>query len=221
VPHTLTYFLLTGDSDHDFDESELYSPKCFLHTYLFALALFICASSFAAEWTIHGLTLEKGSRHPLSGVQVYVREDQSLSTTSNDKGQFDLSLPAAGQYTLIAAALGNDTPINLVVELKPDAVLPSPTFYLPASVLLDEVVVQGARSDDRVSKSIISGDELRHIAGSSGDPLVGLQALPVSLPRVPGRRCAARVPPIICIMLMTCPSAKFFTRPASVFLTPI
>ena len=150
----------------------------FITHILFLLAIVLSTPGFAAEWTIHGLTLEKGSRRPLSGVQVFVRENASISAITNDKGQFDLSLPAAGRYTLIAAALGNNTPLNIVVDLKAETALPSPVFYLPAAPILDEIVVQGTRSDDRVSKSVISGDALRHIAGSSGDPLVGLQALP-------------------------------------------
>lgn len=43
---------------------------------------------------------------------------------------------------------------------------------------LSEVTVISERSSDRVSKSVISGKQLKKIAGSSGDPLKGLQALP-------------------------------------------
>lgn len=43
---------------------------------------------------------------------------------------------------------------------------------------LSEVNVVSERSPDRVSKSVISGKQLSKVAGSSGDPLAGLQALP-------------------------------------------
>lgn len=143
---------------------------------LFALSL--CDSIYASDWTVTGFTLEKGSKRPLSDVQVLVRENEKLTAISDDKGRFNLTFPNAGHYTLTAATLGSDVPVNIVVEIKADSPLPSPTFYLPSAPLLDEIVVQGERSDDHISKSVISGDELRHIAGSSGDPLVGLQALP-------------------------------------------
>ena len=43
---------------------------------------------------------------------------------------------------------------------------------------LSEVTVVSERSPDRISKSVISGKVLSKVAGSSGDPLAGLQALP-------------------------------------------
>lgn len=45
-------------------------------------------------------------------------------------------------------------------------------------VTLPEVSVVSERSPDRVGKSVISGKQLSKIAGSNGDPLTGLQALP-------------------------------------------
>ncbi|TNC96030.1 MAG: putative TonB-dependent receptor [Gallionellaceae bacterium] len=43
---------------------------------------------------------------------------------------------------------------------------------------LSEITVVSERSPDRVSKSVISGKVLSKVAGSGGDPLAGLQALP-------------------------------------------
>ena len=149
----------------------------FITLIFFLLALSLCDSIYAADWTITGFTLEKGTKRPLSDIQVSVRENENIAAISNDKGRFNLTFPNAGHYTLTASTLGSDVPINIVVEIKADSPLPSPTFYLPAAPLLDEIVVQGERSDDHIGKSEISGDVLRHIAGSSGDPLVGLQAL--------------------------------------------
>ena len=145
---------------------------------IWIISICLCNTAFASTFTISGHTLEKGSRRPLSGVQIVVRENESITAISDEKGRFELLFPSAGRYTLTAASMGIAGPVSVAVELKPDAELPSPTFYLPPAPLLDEVVVQGERSDDHVSKSIMSGNELRQIAGSSGDPLVGLQALP-------------------------------------------
>lgn len=44
--------------------------------------------------------------------------------------------------------------------------------------MLPEVSVVSERSPDRISKSVITGKQLKKVAGSSGDPLSGLQALP-------------------------------------------
>ncbi|MDH2916573.1 MAG: TonB-dependent receptor [Gallionella sp.] len=43
---------------------------------------------------------------------------------------------------------------------------------------LSEVTVVSERSPDRVSKNVISGKQLSKVAGTGGDPLKGLQALP-------------------------------------------
>ena len=145
---------------------------------MFFFCLFASASSYANEWTINGLVLEKGTRRALPDVQVSVREDKAIFAKSDANGLFKLTFPGDGQYTLTATAMSSEKPISIVIELKPGNVLPVPTFYLPIAPQLEEVVVQGERNQERVSKNVISGDELRRIAGSSGDPLAGLQALP-------------------------------------------
>ena len=144
----------------------------------FSLAICLCNFAYASELMVSGFTLEKGSRKPLSRVQVIVRENEALTAISDDQGRFELSFPRTGRYTLTAATLGSAGPVNIIIELKADTPLPTPTFYLPSPPVLDEVVVQEERSNDHVSKSMMTGDEARHIAGSSGDPLVSLQSLP-------------------------------------------
>ena len=145
---------------------------------LFICFCFLSTSGYAAEWTLDGLVLEKGTRRTLAGVQVAVRKNESLSAISDEKGRFKITFPNDGQYTLTAATLGSEIPIYIFIELKAGTPPPNPTFFLPAAPQLQEVVVQEQRSQDRVSKSVISGDELRRMPGSSGDPLAGLQALP-------------------------------------------
>jgi hypothetical protein len=54
--------------------------------------------------------------------------------------------------------------------------IPPPEKRAPES--LSEINVVSERSPDRISKSVITGKQLKKLAGSSGDPLGGLQALP-------------------------------------------
>lgn len=150
----------------------------FIALFFLLPALCLSASVDAAEWSISGMVLEKGTRKPLSGAYIAVRENESISCVSDERGHFELQLPDAGRYTLSAATLGGTSPVNIVIELKPGTPPPSPTFYLASGTLLDEVVVRAQRSPDRVSKSVITGAELRRVPGSGGDPLKSLQALP-------------------------------------------
>src|SRR4051794_2493020 len=57
-------------------------------------------------WTVSGRVLEKGTRRPLPGALVAVREIESVSAVSDAEGRFDLTFPGPGLYTLTAAAPG-------------------------------------------------------------------------------------------------------------------
>lgn len=150
----------------------------FLLPILCALCLIFPTLASAQEWKVQGLALEKGTRKPLSGVYIAVQENESLSAISDEQGHFEIVFALAGSYHLTAATLGGTSPISMPIELSADAPAPSPVLYLPSGTLLAEVVIQAERSPDRVSKSVLTGTELRRIAGSSGDPLKSLQALP-------------------------------------------
>lgn len=141
-----------------------------------ALVMMVCFQSMAAELTLGGRVLEKGTRNPLQGVIVSVQDQAVLSAVTDSKGHFQLALPAAGNFVLTASNAGMTA--TLAVELAEDKPLPSPTFYLRVPETLGELVVTAERSPDQVGKSALGGKTLRKLAGSSGDPLRALQTLP-------------------------------------------
>jgi hypothetical protein len=130
----------------------------------------------AEEWTINGAVLERGTRKPLQGVAIAVKDRATISAVTDAQGRFRLTLPAAGDYKLTAT--GGGVTATLEVQLAEGAPLPSPTFYIAQLEPLSEVVVRAERSPDRVGKNAIGGKTLRQLAGSSGDPLRALQTLP-------------------------------------------
>lgn len=142
---------------------------CFLLTW--------CFSAHAADMSISGTVLEKGTRKPLQGILVTV-QGTSATTTSDAQGNFVFTLPGQNSYTLNAEKPGTYNSGSAVIQLQDGQPLPVPTIYLAPIVSLSEVLVVSERSPDRVSKSVISGKQLSKIPGSSGDPLKGLQALP-------------------------------------------
>ncbi|MFZ2161484.1 MAG: carboxypeptidase regulatory-like domain-containing protein [Sideroxyarcus sp.] len=147
-----------------------------LKTVFIIAMLFSAFPAHAAELTLNGTVLEKGTRNPLQGVVVSVQDQTVLSAVSDSKGHFQITLPAAGSYILTAANSGITA--SLAVQLADDKPLPSPTFYLRVPETLGEMVVTAERSPDHVSKNVLGGKTLRKLAGSSGDPLRGLQTLP-------------------------------------------
>ena len=119
----------------------------------FIFALLFCAFSVhAAELTINGTVLEKGTRNPLQGVVVSVQDQAVLSAVSDAKGHFQINLPAAGSYVLMASNSGFTA--TLAVQLAEDKPLPAPTFYLRVPETLGEMVVTAERSPDQVSKNV-------------------------------------------------------------------
>ncbi len=144
---------------------------------LFFLLLTSSLGLHAEELTVTGFVLEKGTRKPLQGVTIAVQNNSAI-TSSNEQGHYTLTLPANANYTLTASKPGAYDTSTLSVQLNEGQAVPSPTFYLVPIASLSEVVVVSERSPDRISKSVISGKQLSSIAGSSGDPLKGLQALP-------------------------------------------
>jgi hypothetical protein len=183
-----------------------------LFCLLAGLSLVLPGSAWAqtSALTVHGRVLEKGSRKPLQGAVLVVKEIDTLSTVSDEKGNFSLTLPGPGSFTVLASALGADEPESLPVQLDKDVTPPALTFYLLPSTVLAEVVVTAERNPNQVSKTVIKGDELRQIAGSSGDPLKGLQSL--------RRRCGAPARGTIFIMQTLSPSARCSILAGSAFL---
>lgn len=142
------------------------------------MAALVLASvqAMAADWTINGKVLEKGTRKPLRGATVAVQGQPGGAAVADAQGRFQLSLPAAGSYSLTASNAGASATQELL--LQEGTPLPTPTFYLRQPETLGEMVVTAERSPDQVSKSVLSGREMRKLAGSSGDPLRALQTLP-------------------------------------------
>lgn len=138
--------------------------------------LSLAIPSHAADWTINGTVLEKGTRKPLGGVAVAVQQQPTLSAVTDAQGRFQLTLPAAGNYTLTATSAGASAALD--VQLSEGVTAPAPTLYLRLPETLGELVVTAERSPERVSKSAIGGKTARKLAGSSGDPLRVLQTLP-------------------------------------------
>lgn len=144
------------------------------------LLLGLMASGVQAQEaaTISGKVFEKGTKRPLGGATITVTEAPTLKATSADDGRFSLTLPKAGHYTLSAAATGYDKPDPLAVDVSEKAAQPEVMFYLLPGAVLNEVVVTGERTPDRVSKTVITGEEARHVPGTMGDPLRAVQAMP-------------------------------------------
>ncbi len=131
-----------------------------------------------ANWTISGKVVEKGSKKPLPAVYVGIKELDNLETITDESGYFFILLPGPGLYTIVASMLGADKPDSKLVSLDDKQPTQKVFLYLTTVTQLPEVVVNAERNPNRVGKSVMKGNEIRQIPGTSGDPLKALQSLP-------------------------------------------
>jgi hypothetical protein len=132
----------------------------------------------AEEWTLSGLVLERGTRTPLAGANVFVEDHNELTAITNDGGLFTIIVREPGVYRVNAVAIGHARGKPQRVTVAEGKAPPEVVIYLENDVVLPGITVKGERNADRVAKTAISGIELERIAGSAGDPLRSLQALP-------------------------------------------
>ncbi|TPW11371.1 MAG: putative TonB-dependent receptor, partial [Halothiobacillaceae bacterium] len=126
---------------------------------------------------LQGEVLEKGTGDPILGAAIYVVDNDSLNATSDERGRFTLSLPTAGKYSLGAVAVGFESEKS--IPLTTSATIRAPLkIYLRRDVTLPPVVIRAERNAERVSKTVMTGAELRQIPGAGGDPIKALQTLP-------------------------------------------
>ncbi|OGW37664.1 MAG: hypothetical protein A2010_17645 [Nitrospirae bacterium GWD2_57_9] len=128
---------------------------------------------------IQGKVLEKGTRKPLEGMTVFPAGREEETAVTGRDGSFLLPVEAAGDYSLVAAGPGYErsAPVNVSVDKQEFRGKEAIIFLMPVYAM-NEVVVEGERNQDKTSKTTISGKELTGVAGSGGDPLRGMQALP-------------------------------------------
>ena len=150
----------------------------FVLSIAFLLAQPVSVLAQEIDLQISGAVFEKGSRKPYQGATLTVRELESMSVVTEDDGSFSINLPKPGSYTVIATTLGAEHTQSHTIKLEAGIAPPRLTIYLPPATLLPELVVSAERNPNKVSKTIIKGEEMRQIAGSSGDPLQSLQSLP-------------------------------------------
>ncbi len=130
--------------------------------------------------TLQGEVLEKGSGDPILGAAVYLVDNDSINATSDEHGRFTLTLPAPGDYTLGAVAVGYESnrqiPITAAAESGARGL--TKKIFLRQDYTIPPVVVRAERNPERVSKTVITGKELSEVPGAGRDPIKALQALP-------------------------------------------
>lgn len=150
---------------------------------LYVIVLFLCMSSVSAAQemglVIRGKVLEKGTKKPLENMTVFLEGSEERFVETGRDGSFSIPVPAAGNYSLLATGPGYERSTPIAASISgPGQQGAEIIINLQPVYAMTEVVVEGERNLDKTSKTSISGKELTGTAGSAGDPLRGMQALP-------------------------------------------
>ncbi len=126
---------------------------------------------------LKGTLLEKGTRNPLAGVNVFILPHK-LKATTDDKGEFTIKDVPAGAFQWVVNASNYDR-----FEKNDEQTAGSPAeprvFYLKrASYEVYETTVYGQADKRELRKRTLSPREFTKAPGSFGDPLKAVQNLP-------------------------------------------
>jgi TonB family protein len=188
--------LVTGPAGHGFDEAALaaarklrFSPAEidgkpaavrieYRFDFTLAPAPAVPAQAPAGEAppapaNLRGHVLEMGTRLPLVAALV---EAGGKSTYTDRDGRFELSVPLGEVKVVVSDAAHRRYEVTeLVVEGKATEV----SYWLLRTALSpNETVVTGTRERREVSQQTITAQEIRRIAGVSGDTVKVVQNLP-------------------------------------------
>jgi hypothetical protein len=118
---------------------------------LLAICLLISCQLIAQKrnCTISGYVREKGSQEHLIGVNVYL-PNSSTGTTTNTYGFYSITLPATDSLTLVYSFVGYERIVRKVAFNKNIEL----NVTMETSTELQEVIVEAKRQQERVSESV-------------------------------------------------------------------
>lgn len=142
-------------------------------TFLFAFLSLNASALLAADFTIH--IKEKGSGSPVAGAVIVLDESETYSET-DQSGQAIFSNTTPQRIKILAT--GFET---LEQEVAPEE--QNVTIYLePLEMQGTGIEVTAERIEEKASKISLTREELTQMAGSHGDPLKAITALPGIIP---------------------------------------
>ncbi|MDH5543098.1 MAG: TonB-dependent receptor [Nitrospinota bacterium] len=145
---------------------------------IFSIGMTATFSLAGEARTISGTVFQKGEKRPLSGITVYVEENDEISATTGSDGKFSLTLPEDGEYNVSAVGVGFEKPAPVKIKIDETNSYTLNVFLVPATATMNEIIVTAERNRDRVSKIIITGKTLEIVPGAGGDPLKAITKLP-------------------------------------------
>ncbi len=119
------------------------------------LIVVISTQLFAQKYTLSGYVKDKTSGEDLLGANILIKEINK-GTTTNVYGFYSITVPK-GNYTVIVSFLGYD---DYKFKIKLDKNIKRNIEPSPSSIITDEVVVTGEKSDENIRDTKIGAVKL-------------------------------------------------------------
>ena len=121
------------------------------------LVLFAFSSTYAQQTATLKGVLKNALGQPLELVNIVAKENQDLLTTSNEKGYFELKVPANQMWTIVFTSL-NVKPFEKKMELKPNEVRELNFVLESKENILKEVDIKDRTTREQGSLSEVKVD---------------------------------------------------------------
>lgn len=138
--------------------------------------LIFCSFAYANEFDFQAQLLEKGTRKPLTSVNVFLLP-LKLKAQTNEAGYFSFEKVPQGTYQMIINLTGYDKfqkDINLDQNLSNQKIYLEKTYY----AVFETTVTDKRIKRDDVSKSLSQEEFLKAPGSFGGDPVRATQNLP-------------------------------------------
>jgi hypothetical protein len=158
----------------------LFIPGFYLPGFLILTAVMFAQNP---KGTIKGTITEGGTRLPLAGANILVK-DLSFGAMSDIDGKYEIKNIPVGNYAVVISYIGYETVVKTDVIVRPERITFIDAELKPSQLNLDEVIVSSGyfseTESNPVSASNFSAEEIRRAPGSAGDVsriIMGLPAL--------------------------------------------
>ena len=154
----------------------------FVTVVLAALTMLVGATDAAPpQGTIKGLILDHDTQRPLVGANV-LAIDHTLGGIAGTDGRFTIGAVPAGVHSLQLSMIGYETAIHTDIVVRPNRITMVEVELVQRPVEVGETVVTADyfvdATEEVVSSTVFSYEEIRRAPGTAGDISRLLQALP-------------------------------------------
>ena len=147
---------------------------------LLIVSMLLVQGMAMASYRISGVVVDNGDASPLVGVTVLLTDDagkQVMGVTTDVDGRFALKEVTKGDYTLQCSYVGYDTFMMVLKQVERNTDL-GEIRLMPATELLDEVVVEGEKVIRKIDRQLVMPTEAQKKASTNGVSLLQHLQLP-------------------------------------------